>query len=59
MDQDDLDKLSFMSELRRIAGVSEQRAEAAWFSVSAHPTMAPERQAKIYANLYGLDKNRR
>lgn len=54
MSPDDINKQSFINTLCRISSVSEQYADAAWYTISAKPTMSPERQARIYAGLYGL-----
>ena len=56
MGREEQDQAAFEHELRRIAGVSEDYAEKAWYSIRASVTLSPEKQARIYVGLYGLSK---
>lgn len=46
----------FVQELTRIARISLADARKAWLTIHSPAGMAPERQARIYANLYGLER---
>lgn len=53
-EHEDLRRQSFVTVLCRLTNLTKQEAGAAWLTISARPTMSPEKQALIYANLYGL-----
>ena len=56
MAEEDRDMAVFVHTLAHLTGVSVEYATKAWYSVSSPANLAPERQARIYANLYGLIK---
>ena len=56
MDRDKLCQDAFVHTLRRISTLSEEAAEKAWYSIHSPAGLAPEKQAKLYASLYGLTK---
>ncbi len=59
MDRDDLCRDAFIHALRQISDLSEESAEKAWYSIHSPGSLAPEKQATLYAGLHGLTKTRR
>jgi hypothetical protein len=59
MNHDDLCQDTFIHALRRISDLSEAAAEKAWYSIHSPVGLAPEKQATLYAGLYGLTKTKK
>lgn len=55
----DQDMATFIHTLTHLTGVSVEYATKAWYSIRSPAGLAPEKQAKIYAGLYGLTKPKR
>ena len=58
MDRDAMCQAAFVCTLRRISGLTEEEATKAWYNVHSPAGLAPEKQAALYANLYGLTKTK-
>ena len=58
MDRDALVQESFVHALRRISDLTEEEATKAWYNIHSPVGLAPEKQAVMYANLYGLTKTK-